>query len=61
MTEHLLHPRPCAKSYIHMYIKYIINGFPHGSAGKESACSAGDMGLIPGLGRPPGEGKGYPL
>ena len=32
-----------------------------GSAGKESACSAGDLGLIPGLGRYPGEGKGYPL
>ena len=36
-------------------------GFPCGSAGKESACNAGDMGLIPGLGRSPGEGKGYPL
>ena len=35
--------------------------FPCGSAGKESACNAGDLGLIPGLGRPPGEGKGYPL
>ena len=32
-----------------------------GSAGKESTCSAGDLGLIPGLGRSPGEGKGYPL
>ena len=30
-------------------------------AGKESACNAGDLGLIPGLGRSPGEGKGYPL
>ena len=36
-------------------------GFPCGSAGKESACSAGDSGLIPGLGRSPGEGKAYPL
>ena len=36
-------------------------GFPCGSAGKESACNAGDLGLIPGLGRCPGEGKGYPL
>ena len=36
-------------------------GFPCGSAGKESACSAGDLGSIPGLGRSPGEGKGYPL
>ena len=35
--------------------------FPSGSAGKESICNAGDLGLIPGLGRSPGEGKGYPL
>ena len=34
---------------------------PYGSAGKESTCSVGDLGLIPGLGRSPGEGKGYPL
>ena len=36
-------------------------GFPGGSAVKESACNVGDLGLISGLGRPPGEGKGYPL
>ena len=36
-------------------------GFLGGSADKESACNAGDLGLIPGLGRSPGEGKGYPL
>ena len=36
-------------------------GFPCGSAGKESTCNAGDLGFIPGLGRSPGEGKGYPL
>ena len=35
--------------------------FPGGSAGKESACSVGDPGSIPGLWRSPGEGKGYPL
>ena len=34
--------------------------FPCG-VGKESTCSAGDLGSIPGLGRSPGEGKGYPL
>ena len=34
-------------------------GFSCGSAGKESVCNAGDLGLIPGLGRSPGEGKGY--
>ena len=36
-------------------------GFPCGSAGKESSCNTGDLGLIPGLGRSPGEGKDYPL
>ena len=36
-------------------------GFPDSSVGKESACNAGDLGLIPGLGRFPVEGKGYPL
>ena len=36
-------------------------GFSGGSAGKESTCSVGDLGLIIGLGRSPGEGKGYPL
>ena len=36
-------------------------GFPCGSTGKESSCNAGDLGSIPGLGRAPGEGKGYPL
>ena len=39
----------------------VFMGFPGGSDGKESACNAGDLGLIPGLGRSPGEGKGYPL
>ena len=36
-------------------------GFPCGSTDKESACNAGDLGSTPGLGRSPGEGKGYPL
>ena len=36
-------------------------GFPCASAGKESACNVGDLGLIPGLGRYPGEGKSYLL
>ena len=36
-------------------------GFPDSSAGKESACNAGDPGLISGSGRSPGEGIGYPL
>ena len=36
-------------------------GIPGSSAGKESACNAGDLSSIPGLGRSPEEGKGYPL
>ena len=36
-------------------------GFPGGSDGKESACNAGAQGLIPWLGRSPGEGNGNPL
>ena len=39
----------------------VFLGFPYGSAGKKSACNAGDLGSIPGLGRSLGEGKGYPL
>ena len=51
-------------------LRYILNilnifmtnlDFPGGSDGKESACSAGDLGLIPGSGRSPGEGNGNPL
>ena len=40
---------------------HLIEGFPCCSPGKESACHAGDLGLIRGLERSPGEGKGYPL
>ena len=36
-------------------------GFSYGSACKESTCNVGDLGLIPGLGKAPGEGKGYPF
>ena len=39
----------------------VFLGFPGGSAGKESACNAGDLGSILGLGRSPAEGKGNPL
>ena len=45
-----------------IYIIFIIYlGLPYGSAGKESACNAGDLGSIAGLGRSPGEGNGYLL
>ena len=39
----------------------VFLGFPCGSGGKESTCNVGNLGLIPGLGRSPGEGKSYPL
>ena len=45
-------------SWIHTYVNERMH-FPGGSHGKESACNAGDSGLIPGLGRSPGEGNGY--
>ena len=47
--------------YIHkLYINYVY-GLPCSSAGKESSFNAGNPGLIPGLGRSPGEGNGNPL
>ena len=42
-------------------LERLSNGFPGGSEVKASACNAGDLGLIPGLGRSPGEGNGNPL
>ena len=42
-------------------ILLISRGIPYGSVGKESACKVGDLGSIPGLGRSPREGKGYPF
>ena len=38
----------------------VFLGFPGGPAGKKSACNAGDLGSVPGLGRSPGDGNGYP-
>ena len=43
------------------HMDYIMRAFPCGSAGKESVRNAEDLGSIPGLGRSPGEGKGYRL
>ena len=48
------------KPFHHLY-ESLFQGFPGGSAGKESTCSVGDLSSIPGLGRSPGEGKDYPL
>ena len=47
-----------ARSWIHLSSVW---GFTDSSVGKEYACNVGDLGLIPGLGRSPGEGKSYPL
>ena len=41
-------------------MSYLTGLFPEGSDGEESACSAGDPGSVPGSGRSPGEGNGYP-
>ena len=51
------------KEVSHLLLSYSLCtlGFPDSSVGKESACNAGDPGSIPGLGRSPGEGIGYPL
>ena len=53
---------------VHLWLKWaeteffiVAMGFPDSSAGKESACNAGDPGSIPGLGRSTGEGKRYAL
>ena len=47
--------------FTHFGWGYLLWGFPGSSAGKESACNAGDPGSIPGLGRSPGGGHGHPL
>ena len=44
-----------------IWMSKLRKGFPRSSIGKESACNAGDLGSIPGSGRYPGEGNGYPL
>ena len=59
--SHLLLCRRCYGCKHHFNEQFYKACFPGGSAGKESARNAGDLGSIPGLGRSPGEGKGYPL
>ena len=56
MTERVIRTQIRIPSTIQTYL-----GLPCSSAGKESSCSAGDPGSIPGLGRSAGEGIGYPL
>ena len=50
-----------SKVILSNYLFLILWGFPGGSDSKESACNVGDLGLIPGSGRYPGEGIGYLL
>ena len=55
-----------SKTYLHSVLTHCVlrsqlNVYPDGSDGKEAACNAGDPGSIPGLGRCPGEGNGYPF
>ena len=54
-------PKLCRSEITNSMTKQEKKSFPGGSAGKESAYNAGDLGSIPELGRTPGEGKGYPL
>ena len=49
---------PLVPRFLEKVFAFISVGFPCGSSGKESSCNVGDLGLIPGLGRSPEEGKG---
>ena len=51
----------CLYIYIVLYIYILFRGFSGSSVVKEYTCNAGDPGLVPGLGRSPGERIGYPL
>ena len=56
-----LQVRSKANPLFEKILTYTLKYFSHSSVGKESACGAGDLGSIPGLGRSPGEGNGDPL
>ena len=60
LLKYGLFPKISVVSYILGFYTCLL-GLPCGSAGKESTCKAGNLGLIPGLGKTPKEGKGYPL
>ena len=59
VSRPLVAVRRNAQSFCHIAIIFL--SFPGGSAGKESACNEGDLGSIPGLGKSPGDGNGYPF
>ena len=52
---------PQKSIFLFVFLILICKGFPGASDSKESACNAANLGSIPGLGRYPGEGKGYSL
>ena len=61
-TKGVLHNTCCSVTILRTSLDAdYVHSFPGGLAGKESSCNAGDLGSIPGLGRSPGEGDGYPL
>ena len=60
-NQGLLHCRQILYQLSYQEVLLKTKGLPWGSEDKESTCNAGDLGSIPGLGRSPGEGKGYPL
>ena len=70
ITQLVKNPLQCGRPWFDSWVRKIcwrrdrlptpvFLGFPCGSAGKESTCNVGDLGSIPGLGRSPGQGKGY--
>ena len=61
LTQHSTHQNGVSKSDSNQGRRRIIHHFPGGSDGKESNCNSGDPVSVPGLGRFPGEGNGYPL
>ena len=61
MNGNKLPKGPLTPHIVFLYLTCEFMGFPCDSAGKESSYNVGDLGLIPGLGRSLGEGKGYPL
>ena len=59
--DHVIENGQSLKVEVESSRQWWAQGLMDSSTGKESSCNAGDLGSIPGLGRPPGEGKGYPL
>ena len=53
--------KPLSNTFENLRVNHKSSLSPGSSAGKEFTCNAGDPALIPGLGRSPGEGEGYPL